>query len=223
MPISGSSRPSGVSSAAVLAGLRTIVARVCSVRLLKRSEWIACGLLAVLATSGITTVSAERADRNQPLGFAADRASVDEARQLNVLTGSVEITKGTMVVRADRVEVRQNRDGSQSAVASGGAGGRSYFRQKREGLDEFIEGEAERIEYDGQADTVRFVGRATMRRLRQTTPSDEIFGQTITYNNATGSYQVAGGPDSSAPSGRVRGVISPRAADPAAVASGVAR
>ena len=155
---------------------------------------------------------AEKADRNQPLVFAADAARVDEARRLNILSGNVEITKGTMVVRADKVEVHQNTGGTQTAVATGGAGSRAYFRQKREGVNEFIEGEALRITYDGVQDNVVFAGRAVMRRLSGGTTSDQVSGDTITYDNKTGVFQVAGAP-SSAPGGtrgRVQGVITPR-------------
>ncbi|RZI85471.1 MAG: lipopolysaccharide transport periplasmic protein LptA [Rubrivivax sp.] len=177
-----------------------------------RSVFIA----AMLVVSGLAlwpaAAHAEKSDRDQPLNFSADSARVDDAQRLNILSGNVEITKGTMVFRAARVEVRQNPDGSQTAHARGANGGRAYFRQKREGLDEFIEGEGERIEYEGAADTVRFSGRAIMRRLRGTTLVDEVVGQTILYDNRTEVFQVVGGASSGTPSGRVRGVISPRSA-----------
>lgn len=166
---------------------------------------------------------ADRSDRFQPLNFAADNARVDDNQRVNVLTGNVEITKGTIVLRAAKVEVRQQSDGGQTAVATNGAGGRAYFRQRREGVDEFIEGEAERIEYDGQGDKVYFKGRAVMRRLSGATVSDEVVGQSIVYDNRTEVFQVAGGGGGGATSGassggRVRGVIAPRNNDGAASA-----
>lgn len=164
-----------------------------------------------LGLLGAMPAHAEKADRQQPLSFAADAARVDEARRLNILTGNVEISKGTMVVQADRVEVRQNPDGTQTATAIAGPKGRAYFRQKRDGLDEFIEGEADTVVYDGRDDTVQFQGRAVMRRLKGQAPSDEVAGQLITYDNKTNVFQVAGkGPGASAGGGRVRGVIAPR-------------
>lgn len=157
------------------------------------------------------TAWAEKADRAQPLHFAADNARVEEGQRLNVLTGNVDITKGTMAIRADRVEIRQNPDGTQSATATGGQGGRSYFKQKRDGVDELIEGESEKIFYDGRDDTVHFTGRAVMRRIVAGVASDEVNGQAIRYDNKTGVYQVmGGGPLGGTSSGRVRGVISPR-------------
>jgi len=161
---------------------------------------------------------AEKADRSQPLNFAADAARVEDAQRLNILTGNVEITKGSMLVRSDRVEVRQNPDGTQTATALGGQGGRAYFKQKRDGgPDEAIEGEAEKVVYEGKDDTVHFMGRAVMRRLKGVTLTDEVSGQTIIYDNKTAVFQVVGGAgnaNSGAPKGRVRGVITPRASEP---------
>jgi lipopolysaccharide export system protein LptA len=166
----------------------------------------------VVALCGAGSAHADRSDRAQPLNFAADSARVDDNQHVNILSGNVEITKGTIVLRAAKVEVRQGGGGSQIAVASGGPGGRAYFRQHREGLDEYIEGEAERVEYDGRAELVRFVGRAVMRRLNGATVADEVVGQSIIYDNKTEVFQVVGGqgPATSSGGGRVRGVISPR-------------
>lgn len=170
---------------------------------------LAASLVAAWAVSA-PVAWAEKADRTQPLHFAADSARVEEGQRLNVLTGNVDITKGTMAIRADRVEIRQTPDGAQSATATGGQGGRSYFKQKRDGVQELIEGEAEKIFYDGRDDTVHFTGRAVMRRIVAGVASDEVNGQAIRYDNKTGVYQVMGGPLGGTSSGRVRGVISPR-------------
>ncbi|MFN4266463.1 MAG: lipopolysaccharide transport periplasmic protein LptA [Aquabacterium sp.] len=166
-------------------------------------------LPAVLVVAALPA-AAVKADRDQPLSFAADAARVDEAQKLNILSGNVEISKGTMVVKADRVEIRQNADGTQSASAFGGAGGKAYFSQKRDGVNESIEGEAERVDYDGKADTVRFTGKAVMRRLKDARTSDEVSGQTIVYDNRTSVFQVLGSNTPGVSSGRVRGVITPR-------------
>lgn len=164
---------------------------------------------------------AERADRNQPLNFASDSAKVDEARQVNILSGNVEITKGSIAIRADRVEVRQGPEGYQSAVAIGWPDRRATFRQKREGSDELLEGEAERLEYDSRTNTVRLVNQAVMRRLRAGVVVDEVSGAVISYDNSTEVFQVLGRTDPTAPAGRVRGVLTPRAPDGAASAPGV--
>lgn len=169
----------------------------------------------IVALAGVAaSAQADRSDRLQPLNFAADQARVEDNQRLNILTGRVEITKGTIVLRAERVEVRQKPDGTQTAVATGGAGGLAFFRQRRDGLNEFIEGEAERIEYDGAADEVRFIGRALMRRLEGSTVADQVQGQTIVYDSRKEVFQVKGGSRPDATPGRVKGVIAPRSETP---------
>jgi lipopolysaccharide export system protein LptA len=178
-------------------------------RLARSAHPLAAALLGVAAAVAAPAWAANE-DRNQPLNFAADSARVDEQKQVNILQGNVEITKGSIVIRADRVEVRQGAQGYQSAIATGWPDKRAYFRQKRAGTDEYIEGEAERLEYDGRTDTVKLINRAVMRRFRGNTLADEVSGSTISYDNTSEVFQVVGGPDSAAPAGRVRGVLTPR-------------
>lgn len=155
---------------------------------------------------------AESADRNKPMNAEADALRYDDARQLSVFTGNVVITKGTIIIRGDRVEVRQDPQGNQFGVVTGSAAAPAFFRQKREGLDEHIEGVADRIDYNGQADVVRFEQRATLRRYRGGTLADETAGSLIVYNNTSETFTVDGGPTSRTaanPSGRVRATLSP--------------
>lgn len=171
--------------------------------------------LAALCVLLASTAWAERADRNQPMNIESDALRYEDQQQLSTFTGRVVVTKGSIVMRGARLEVRQDAAGNQFGTMVGAPGQRAFFRQKREGVNEFIEGEAETIEYDGKADTVRFVRRAEMRRLAGTQPLDEVMGAVIVYNNVTEVYTVDGTPraagaPSSAPGGRVRAVLAPR-------------
>ncbi len=161
--------------------------------------------------------NAERADRNQPMVVEADKpGSFDMQRQIVTFSGNVVIVQGTMQIRADRVEVRESKDGHRSGVASGTPSQRATFRQKRDGADEFMEAEAQRIEFDSRTDSLRFSGDAVVRRLQGSRATDEITGQLITWNNVTEVFNVEGGPPTAqSPSGRVRAVLAPRA-DPGA-------
>jgi lipopolysaccharide export system protein LptA len=176
--------------------------------------------MALAALSG--TAFAARTDRNQPITIDADRpGTFDMLKQVVVFNGNVVITQGTITIRADRAEVREGSDGFRSAVAVGTAAQQASFRQKREGLDEYIQGTADRIEYEGRGDVVRFTGRAAVKRLRASVPADEISGERITYDSTTEVFSVAGStsataasaPDNGASgpgSGRVRVILTPR-------------
>jgi lipopolysaccharide export system protein LptA len=163
----------------------------------------------VLALSG-AAAHAERADRNKPMNIEADALRYDDLKQVSVFTGRVVVTKGTIVIRGARVDVRQDAEGYQHGVVTAEPGKLAFFRQKREGVDEFIEGEGETIEYDGKADRVKFVKRAEMRRFRGATLADELTGSLIVYDNTTDVFTVDGGPASPAAGGRVRAVLSPK-------------
>lgn len=158
-------------------------------------------------------VRAEKADRDKPMEIVADRSStVDLVNQVSRFTGNVVLTQGTMTLRAERVEVRQTADGYKSGTAWGAPGAPVKYRQKRDGVDEHVEGVADRIEFDGKADTLRFVGNSVVRRTRGNGETlDEIVGDTITWNHNAELFSVQGGtPTASNPSGRVRAVLAPR-------------
>ena len=168
---------------------------------------------ALLASLCCVPAHAERADRLKPLNVQADASgTIDLQKQTLMFNGNVVIAKGTMVIRASRVEVRQLPSGYDIAVAFGAPGAPATFRQKRDGVDEYITGEAERLEYDGKADTIRFVNNAAVRRLRGATLADEITGNLVTYDSTTEVFSVSGGAPSTAanPGGRVRAVLAPR-------------
>ncbi|MEW6695406.1 MAG: lipopolysaccharide transport periplasmic protein LptA [Pseudomonadota bacterium] len=178
------------------------------------------GLIALALLAGAPLAAhAERADRNAPMQVEADALRYDDARQTSVFTGQVVISKGTIRIRAHQVEVRQDAQGQQFGIALGNGAARAFYRQKREGVDEYLEGEAERIEYDGAADRVTFVGQAELRRYRGTVLSDRTQGALIVYDNRSDTFTVDGDrsrPAADNPGGRVRALLSPRKADPAA-------
>jgi lipopolysaccharide export system protein LptA len=184
-----------------------------------------CALIALVAGLPATWAMAEKADRTKPLTMESDQpCTVDLVRQVSVCTGNVVISQGTLVIRADRVELRETSEGYRTATAIGTAAKPAMYRQKRDGGDEQLEGSAERVEYDARADTLRFIGNAQVRRMRGTVPSEDIQGALIVWDNAAELFSVQGGAATpSNPGGRVRAVLSPRAADAAAsAASGAA-
>lgn len=182
-------------------------------------------ILAVLAALAATPAFAEKADRFKPLNVEADQPGrIDLLNQHVVFNGNVVVTKGTMTIRAGRIEVRETPDGYHSAVAIGAANKPATFRQKRDGVDEWIEGEAERLEYDGKTDTIRFVSNAAVRRLRGSTVADEIAGNVVSYDSIAEVFSVSGGAAATPanPGGRVRAVLTPREGSAAAAEAAAA-
>jgi lipopolysaccharide export system protein LptA len=186
-------------------------------------------LFAAIALFG-GLVSAENADRNKPMNVEADTLRFDDLKQTSVFSGRVILTKGTILIRGARIDVRQDPQGHQFGLITAEPGKLAFFRQKREGLDEHIEGEGELIEYDGLADAVKFVHNAQLRRYRGATLSDEFTGGVILYNNTSNVFSIDGAPPKGAAvpsSGRVRAMLTPKpqasASTPPAAVSPVLR
>ena len=165
---------------------------------------------------------AEKADRNKPIFLASDTLRYDDLKQTSILTGHVVLTKGTIVIRGEKLEMRKDAQDFQFGVVTAEPGKLAFFRQKREWLDEFVEGEGETIEYDGRADTVKFIKQAQLLRFRGATLSDELSGAVILYNNISNVFTVDGAPTPGA-GGRVRAMLAPQADAGAPAASNPAR
>jgi lipopolysaccharide export system protein LptA len=160
--------------------------------------------LCLLATQNVL---AERADRDKPMQLEANRISIDDANKTQTLEGDVLITKGTMTLRAERIVISEDKYGFQKGSATGGKGGLARFRQKREGSTEYVEGEAERIEYNSNSEIAELFHRAWVK-----TGEDQVKGDYIWYDAISEKYLVTGG-DSRNPQatpGRVRAIIQPK-------------
>lgn len=173
--------------------------------------FLSAALLAAVALLGTGLAHAEKADRQKPMNVEADALRFDDAKQTSQFTGNVVVTQGSLIMRADRMDVRQDAQGQQFGVAYGTAAKRAFFRQKRDNVDEYIEGEANRLEYDSKASEMRLIGNAEMRRYIGAKLSDTTDGQRIVYRTDTEVFTVDGSPAGNGKAGsRVRATISPR-------------
>ncbi len=167
---------------------------------------LAAFALALLMLHASSVAMAERGDRDKPINLEADKVTINDAKQVAVFEGNVVLRQGTLELRGDRMEVRQDKAGFKHGTAWGNL---AYFRQKRDGVDEYIEGWAERLEYDGRAETMKMFNRARVKRGQ-----DEVRGNFISYDGKSEFYQVVGGgakaADAKRSGGRVRAVIQPK-------------
>ena len=174
----------------------------------RRAVRHAVAALTLLATAlaFTATASAERSDRDKPINFAGDAGDANLQARGGALTGNVIITQGTLSIRADRIVFRQNTDNSLSATAVGNP---VAIRQKRDGTDEYYEGYAQRVEYDGAKELVELFDRALLKRGQ-----DEIRSNYVSYNAGTEVFKAEGRegsvPDPAGPGTRVRGMFQPR-------------
>jgi lipopolysaccharide export system protein LptA len=163
--------------------------------------FLVCGAFAAGA------VHAERADRDKPVNLDAAKVTIDDIKRTHVFEGNVVLTQGTLVIRSAKLVVTQDAEGFQKGVATGGADGLARFRQKRDGKDEYMDGEGERIEYDSRNEKAEFFRRAYVK-----SGTDEVRGDYITYDGITEQYLVMSAPGAKPGSeqSRVHAVIQPK-------------
>jgi lipopolysaccharide export system protein LptA len=163
-----------------------------------------CGLFIV------QSAMAERGDRKKPMYLEADRATVEdvnrkEASRVTVFTGNVIITQGTMRINADKVIMKEDLNGFKHATATGDL---VSFRQKRDGLDEYVEGWSQRVEYDSKTDKIELFRQARLKR-----GSDEVQGDYISYDMNSEFFKVISSKErgvETGPDKRVRITIQPK-------------
>ena len=176
--------------------------------------------MAAFAVLGLASLpaQAERADRTKPMSVTSSGGNpdtVDLKKHSAVFIGNVIITQGTLEIHADRVEVSEDPDGQRLGFAYGSPEHPATFRQKRDGEDEYSEGDSTRIEYDSAANRVRFVGAAHLRMLKGTVVTDQANAALITYDTATDTIKLGSGEPGTAQStsgGRTTVVFTPKAA-----------
>jgi lipopolysaccharide export system protein LptA len=165
-------------------------------------------IAAIVALGAVVALpaSAAQTDRDKPITFAGDSGDANLQNRGGALTGNVIITQGTLSIRADRIVFKQNADNSLSATAYGNP---VEIRQKREDVDEYYEGYAQRVEYDGTKNLVELFDRALLKRGQ-----DEIRSNYVSYNTTTEVFKAEGRastvPDPTGPGARVRGMFQPR-------------
>jgi lipopolysaccharide export system protein LptA len=163
-------------------------------------------LMTLILSSFSLITHAEKADKDQPIELEADTVTMNDAKKTSIYTGNVILTQGTLVIHADKLVVREDAGGFQHGTSYGNP---TTFKQKREGKNEYMEGSAERIEYDGRMDKIQLYTKAWVKRAE-----DIVHGDYIMYDaNAEYSEVIGGGPKSATsatPTGRVKAIIQPK-------------
>lgn len=168
-------------------------------------------LSAALLLLSALPASAEKADKDKPTNIEANKMSSDDAKRMSIFEGSVVLTKGTVVVRADRIVVQQDAEGFQRTTAYGKP---VRFRQKgdRKGDKEGVwtDGEALRVEIDDRNERVELFERARVSRDQDVVNGEYIFLDQRTEFFSVSTAKGATPSSPAAPGGRVKAVIQPK-------------
>jgi lipopolysaccharide export system protein LptA len=141
-------------------------------------------------------------DADAPLDVEADRWEADQEREISVFSGNVILRKGSVLITAREARIHAIDGNVKLGTILGSP---ATFRQRPAsppaGAPD-IEGEADRIEYDGEAEQVVLTGSAWVRQ-----GDDHFSGESIHYDLAT--QKVLATADEKTPQ-RVRIIFTPR-------------
>ena len=171
----------------------------------------AASLAAMLLLSPTFPAMAEKADKEKPTNIESNRMSSDDTKRMSIFEGNVVLTKGTVVVRADRIVVHQDADGFQFTTAYGKP---VRFRQKgdpkgdKEGV--WTDGEALRVEIDDRNERIELFERARVARDQDVVNGEYIFLDQRTEFFSVSTAKGAAPATPTAPGGRVKAVIQPK-------------
>ena len=158
-------------------------------------------ILALLLAAG-ASARAEKADREKEINVGADAMMADDRNRTSAFEGNVIITQGTMRITAAKVTVREDGERYRFYVAVGNP---VTFRQKRDKAEDYVEGFAQRAEFDDKSDMLRLHDRARLKSAQ-----GELVGDLITYDMERELFQVTGaGGTQTQPASRVKATLLP--------------
>ncbi len=120
---------------------------------------------------------AEKTDSQQPVNIESDRMTADDNKKISYFEGNVILDQGTIHLTADHMTVREDPQGMKYASAFGNP---VTFRQKRDGVDEWMDGVAQHAEYNGKLERVELFEHAVVHQGK-----DEIKGDYLSYDLKT--------------------------------------
>ena len=177
-----------------------------------RYNVVAAAFLSLLSLAP-SLAMAERADSLKQAVINFDSLDVDEVTQTRILTGNVILTRGTLTLKSDRALVKETPEGYMSVTLTSNAGRVATFRQKRDGgPDLWMEGQAERIEYEERDEVVKLFSKAVVKELEGGRMTNELVGPFISYDNRREVAQVRNDASGESKVGGGRGtlIIAPR-------------
>jgi len=146
-------------------------------------------LALLLAATG--HAAAEKADAYKPTVINCRSCDGDSLTGSFQGSGGVEVTRGTLRIVADSGGVDQSPEGYQRILLQAQPGNKVRFRQKADGPGErWMEGEADRVEYDDRSATVKLFSKAKVRRTLDGIQTEQAEGEYISYDSRTELFVV---------------------------------
>tara|TARA_E500000331_G_scaffold93790_1_gene89960 strand:+ start:236 stop:763 length:528 start_codon:yes stop_codon:yes gene_type:complete len=125
--------------------------------------------------------------KNSILRVDADSLKHDDKNLVTTFTGNVVLIRNNLIIKGDLLQLKQTEDGLSHGHIIGNP---ANFRQKRESSGEWIEGKAERLDYDERNSMFFLSGNASLKRKKDGKVKDEVSGDKLSYSSITEVYKA---------------------------------
>lgn len=179
------------------------------------NKFLAAAFLSLVSLAAL----AERADSLKQAVINFDTGDLDQVTQTRTLSGNVVVTRGTLELKADHALLKETPEGYMMVTLTASPGKVATFRQKRDGGPNlWIEGQAQRIEYDGRAEVVKLFSNAVVKELENSRMTNEINAPFISYDSRKEFASVRNDSSGESKVGAGRGtlILAPKRTAPAA-------
>ncbi len=122
-----------------------------------------------------------KGDDKKPIQIEADSGTGDQNKKVLEFIGNVKITKGSLIVNADKGVASQYKEGDRTFVLYGKP---VAFEQMQDDGVKII-GQGDKFEYNTKSSLAVLTGRAKIRKGKS-----EIVGDVLTYNTQTQVYSA---------------------------------
>lgn len=143
-------------------------------------------LLPALLFAAAGQASAEKADAYKPTSIKCRACDANSLTGTFAVSGGIELSRGTLKIVADSGRVEESPNGYQRILLQADPGNKVRFRQKADGPGErWMEGEADRVEYDDRSAMVKLFSKAKVRRTQDGFQTEEAEGEYFSYDSRT--------------------------------------
>ena len=138
--------------------------------------------LSVILVMGASAAFALKSDEKAPLQIDANQATLDQKQMVSVFTGNVVITKGSLVVHADKGVASQDPAGDRVITLDGSPV--TFVQLQDDGKK--IEGQGDHFTYNSKSGLAVLTGRSRVKEGKNL-----VVGDVITYNSLTQVYSAS--------------------------------
>ncbi|MBY0573983.1 MAG: lipopolysaccharide transport periplasmic protein LptA [Undibacterium sp.] len=132
---------------------------------------------------------AEKADSQKKATIDAGFSLIQDSGKSGSLKHNVIVTKGTLLIQAQEANYLRDKDDNLTVVLSRGSNGPVSFRQKRDGgTNLWVEGYADKVEYDEKTEVVKFISKAMVRYLDDQTETHRQDADFFSYDSSNNTY-----------------------------------